>query len=197
MNRRKILTGLTLMGLAACSANTSARIGADGLPLPQVYKIGPNDTGDIQFRMLDSVNTLRQAAGVPAVELDAQLNAAAATHSRDMSAQNRPWLFGSDGSSPLDRAKRAGFQGQVIGENISESYETELETLAAWMRQADTRGVVLDPKARRMGIAWFQEPAGKLWWTLSMGSDAVIGVSVVQTTSTSADTQVPFQLGNF
>jgi len=197
MNRRKILTGLTLMGLAACSANTSARIGADGLPLPQVYKIGPNDTGDIQFRMLDSVNTLRQAAGVPAVELDAQLNAAAATHSRDMSAQNRPWLFGSDGSSPLDRAKRAGFQGQVIGENIAESYETELETLAAWMRQADTRGVVLDPKARRMGIAWFQEPAGKLWWTLSMGSDAVIGVSVVQTTSTSADTQVPFQLGNF
>lgn len=197
MNRRKILTGLTLMGLAACSANTSARIGADGLPLPQVYKIGPNDTGDIQFRMLDSVNTLRQAAGVPAIELDAQLNAAAATHSRDMSAQNRPWLFGSDGSSPLDRAKRAGFQGQVIGENISESYETELETLAAWMRQADTRGVVLDPKARRMGIAWFQEPAGKLWWTLSMGSDAVIGVSVVQTTSTSADTQVPFQLGNF
>ncbi len=197
MNRRKILTGLTLMGLAACSANTSARIGADGLPLPQVYKIGPNDTGDIQFRMLDSVNTLRQAAGVPAVELDAQLNAAAATHSRDMSAQNRPWLFGSDGSSPLDRAKRAGFQGQVIGENISESYETELETLAAWMRQADTRGVVLDPKARRMGIAWFQEPAGKLWWTLSMGSDAVIGVSVVQTTSTSADTQVPFQLENF
>ena len=197
MNRRKILTGLTLMGLAACSANTSARIGADGLPLPQVYKIGPNDTGDIQFRMLDSVNTLRQAAGVPAVELDAQLNAAAATHSRDMSAQNRPWLFGSDGSSPLDRAKRAGFQGQVIGENISESYETELETLAAWMRQADTRGVVLDPKARRMGIAWFQEPAGKLWWTLSMGSDAVIGVPVVQSTSTSADTQVPFQLGNF
>ena len=188
MNRRKILTGLTLMGLAACSANTSARIGADGLPLPQVYKIGPNDTGDIQFRMLDSVNTLRQAAGVPAVELDAQLNAAAATHSRDMSAQNRPWLFGSDGSSPLDRAKRAGFQGQVIGENISESYETELETLAAWMRQADTRGVVLDPKARRMGIAWFQEPAGKLWWTLSMGSDAVIGVPIVQSTSTSADT---------
>ena len=114
-----------------------------------------------------------------------------------MSAQNRPWLFGSDGSSPLDRAKRAGFQGQVIGENISESYETELETLAAWMRQADTRSVVLDPKARRMGIAWFQEPAGKLWWTLSMGSDAVIGVPIVQSTSTSADTQVPFQLGNF
>lgn len=197
MNRRKILTGLTLMGLAACSGNTSSRIGADGLPLPQVYKISPNDIGDIQFRMLDSVNTLRQAAGVPAVELDAQLNAAAATHSRDMSAQNRPWLFGSDGSSPLDRAKRAGFQGQVIGENISESYETELETLAAWMRQTDTRSVILDPKARRMGIAWFQEPSSKLWWTLSMGSSPVIVTSMAPTTSSPAGTQEPFKLGDF
>ena len=171
MLRRKMLVGLALGALAACSGSTSARIGPDGLPLPQVYKISPSDTGDIQFRMLDSVNALRQAAGVPPVELDGQLTAAAATHSRDMSIQNRPWLFGSDGSSPLDRALRAGFQGQIVGENISESYETELETLAAWINQADTRNVILDPEARRMGFAWFQEPAGKLWWTLNMGSN--------------------------
>lgn len=171
MLRRKMLVGLALGALAACSGSTSARIGPDGLPLPQVYKISPSDTGDIQFRMLDSVNALRQAADVPPVELDGQLTAAAATHSRDMSIQNRPWLFGSDGSSPLDRALRAGFQGQIVGENISESYETELETLAAWINQTDTRNVILDPEARRMGFAWFQEPAGKLWWTLNMGSN--------------------------
>ena len=173
MHRRAVLIGLTLTGLAACSGNSSARIGADGLPLPQVYQIGPNDVDDIQFRMLDSVNALRRAAGVPPVALDAELNAAAATHSRDMSVQNRPWLFGSDGSSPLDRARRAGFQGQIVGENISESYETELETLAAWMNQPDTRSVILDAKARRMGLAWFQEPAGKLWWTMNLGTDPV------------------------
>lgn len=173
MYRRQILVGLAFAAAAACSGNTSARIGPDGLPLPQVYKISPSDTSDIQFRMLDSVNTLRQAAGVAPVELNAQLNAAAATHSRDMSVQNRPWLFGSDGSSPLDRARRVGFQGRVVGENISESYETEIETLAAWMGQPDTRTVILDPKARHMGIAWFQEPAGKLWWTLNMGTAPV------------------------
>lgn len=174
MLRRSVLIGFGAVILAACSGRTRGRIGPDGLPLPQVYKIGPEDADDIQFRMLDSVNTLRQAAGVPPVELDSQLTAAAATHSRDMSVQNRPWLFGSDGSSPLDRALRVGFQGRVVGENISESYETELETLAAWMRQPDTRTVILDPQARRMGLAWFQEPAGKLWWTLTMGSDPAI-----------------------
>lgn len=176
MLRRKVLVGLALAAVAACSSrNTSGRIGPDGLPLPQIYKINASDTGDIQFRMLDSVNTLRQAAGVGPVELDAQLNAAAATHSRDMSAQNRPWLFGSDGSSPLDRARRVGFRGTLIGENISESYETELETLAAWMKQSETRGVILDPRARFMGFAWHQEPAGKLWWTLNLGTAPVFG----------------------
>lgn len=173
MKRRDVFSGFAALGLAACSSGTTARIGPDGLPLPQVYKIGPDDTDDIQFRMLDSINTLRQAAGVPAVALDSELNAAAATHSRDMSIQNRPWLFGSDGSSTLDRARRVGFVGRILGENISESYETELETLAAWMNQPDTRAVILDASARRMGFAWFQESAGKLWWTLTMGSNPV------------------------
>ncbi|MCB5199237.1 CAP domain-containing protein [Loktanella sp. TSTF-M6] len=171
MHRRLVLTGLATVSLTACARAPRGRIGPDGLPLPQVYNIQPGDEDDIQFRMLDSVNTLRRAAGVPSVELDPQLTAAAATHARDMQAQNRPWLFGSDGSSPLDRARIAGFRGRILGENIAESYETELETLAAWMKQEDTRRVVLDPAARRMGLAWSQEANGKLWWTMNMGSD--------------------------
>lgn len=171
MQRRSLLLSFFGLGLAACTS-TVGRIGPDGLPLPQVYNIGPNDADDIQFRMLDSVNALRGAAGAPQVELDAKLNAAAATHSRDMALQNRPWLFGSDGSSPLDRARRVGFSGPILGENISESYETELETLAAWMNQADTRAVVLDPAARFIGFSWYQEEAGKLWWTLTVGGPA-------------------------
>ena len=102
--------------------------------------------------------------------MSSELNAAAATHSRDMSLQNRPWHFGSDGSSPLDRAARAGFAGRVLGENISETYETELQTLSAWMTQPETRGVILDRNATDIGFAWFQEPSGKIWWTLIVGA---------------------------
>jgi uncharacterized protein YkwD len=131
--------------------------------------------------MLDSVNALRSTAGVQPLELDARLNAAAATHSRDMAVQNRPWLFGSDGSSPLDRARRVGFPGRLVGENISESFETELQTLAAWMEQADTRAVILDPDARYMGFAWYQEAGGKLWWTLNMGSDPMVTPPIAST----------------
>ncbi|MEJ2018524.1 MAG: CAP domain-containing protein, partial [Maritimibacter sp.] len=97
------------------------------------------------------------------------LTAAAATHSRDMHVQNRPWHFGSDGSSPLDRVQRTGYQGTLLGENISESFETDLETLAAWMAEKDTRDVILDPRARNIGLSWYQESNGKIWWTLVTG----------------------------
>ncbi|MFC3613546.1 CAP domain-containing protein [Lutimaribacter marinistellae] len=166
---------LGFLALAACTPTPSSpRLGADGKPLPQVYRISGNPE-KIQFRMLDSVNALRQASGLRPVQLNAQLNAAAATHARDMSVQNRPWHFGSDGSSPLDRAARVGYTGRFLGEAISETYETELETLAAWMEQDGPRTVIMDPNATDMGFAWFQERGGKLWWTLEMGAGAVSG----------------------
>ena len=159
-----------LLVLQACTATTTPQIGPDGKPLPKLYRISTGSTAKIQYRMLDSVNALRQAAGAPAVQLDAKLNAAAATHARDMSVQNRPWHFGSDGSSPIDRVRRVGYPGAMLGETISETYETELETLGAWMEQPDTRMVILEKRAANMGFAWFQEKNGKIWWTLVMGS---------------------------
>lgn len=164
-----ILVALTV-ALAACAPSpTSQRLGSDGKPLPQVYRIKDRDTDKIQFRILDAVNALRGASGQQVVEFDSLLTSAAATHSRDMSVQNRPWHFGSDGSSPIERLQRIGFNGTLVGENISETYETELETLAAWMEKPDTRRVILAPNADRIGFAWYQESTGKLWWTLIMG----------------------------
>ncbi len=168
MTRVKGLLLLSVLALAACEP-TQPKFGPDGLPLPQVYKITPSDEGKIAYRVLDSANSLRAARGAPPLALNAQLTAAAATHSRDMAVQNRPWHFGSDGSSPLLRAQRAGYVGKVLGENISETYETETETMSAWMGLNDTRDVILNPEARDLGFAWFQEPSGKIWWTLVTG----------------------------
>lgn len=166
-----LLASLTV-ALAACQpapTGSSGGTGADGKPLPKLYRIRGGETGKVQFRMLDSINALRQSGGHPAVTLNARLNAAAATHARDMSVQNRPWHFGSDGSSPIDRVQRVGYTGLLVGENISETYETELETLAAWMEQDDTRRTIMAPNASDVGFSWFQEDNGKIWWVLVMG----------------------------
>lgn len=155
--------------LAACSAAPEIKYGPDGRPLPRVYRLSEDDQGVLQLRVLDAVNTLRAAAGRGPLQLNAALNAAAATHSRDMALQNRPWHFGSDGSSPIDRVERAGYPDELKGELISETYETELETLAAWMESPVQRQILLEPSARDMGFAFFQEQSGKIWWTLVTG----------------------------
>ena len=170
MDRRTALLLGAAAALAACAKPAPAPVGSDGKPLPQVYAIKPGDESAILYRMLDAVNVLRQSKGAPQVQLKAALIAACATHSRDMAVQNRPWHFGSDGSSPLVRVERVGYTGKLLGELISETYQTELVTLSDWMNQADTRDMVLDARATEMGFSWFQEPSGKLWWTMLLGA---------------------------
>ena len=86
-----------------------------------------------------------------------------------MSVQQRAWHFGSDGTSPKDRAERAGFTGQVYGENISESFDDELLVFQTWLQDPTTRQVMLAPRASTIGFGWFQESNGKLWWVQVIG----------------------------
>lgn len=164
------------LALAGCTTTTSVTTASGQRGIAKIYRIPKNGESKVQFRMLDAVNALRAAAGETPLQLNAQLNAAAKTHSRDMSVQNRPWHFGSDGSSPLDRVQRTGYPLIMRGEAISETFETELETLAAWMEEKGTRDVILDPLARDMGFGYLQESNGKLWWTLVTGGPAGPGI---------------------
>ena len=168
-SRRFFVVLAAMLMVGACAPQERIQLGPDGNPLPRVYRITPDMSDDIYFRFLDSTNVLRNAKGATPLAYNSSLNAAAETHSRDMSVQNRPWHFGSDGSSPLSRVQRAGYHGSLKGENIAETYQSEMETLATWMKSQDQRDVILDPAARDLGLGWFQEPNGKIWWTMITG----------------------------
>jgi len=133
------------------------------------YQIRPEDVPQIQYRMLDSVNALRAQAGVAPLSLDARLTAAAQAHAVDMSRQRRAWPFGADGTSPYDRVARAGFGGTLVAELYAQTFETELDTLAAWVDDGAWGAAVLDPAATDMGFAWQQDPTGLLWWVIVLG----------------------------
>ncbi len=157
---RPLLTALlVLFALSACESNQQA----GGLRLSQA------DANPIRLRHLDAVNAVRAEAGVQPVQLSAELNAAAETHARDMSVQKRAWHFGSDLTSPRERAFRAGYRGEIVGENLSEGSDSDLTVLASWLDFRDTRNVILDPRARGLGIGWYQEPTGKIWWVELIG----------------------------
>lgn len=158
------LTGAFL--LTAC---TDVSTGSDPNK-PQAFKITRFQERKIPKRMLDAVNTFRAAEGLAPLALNDQLAEAARAHSQDMAAQNRPWNWGSDGSSPLDRVARVGYPGVFRGEVISESFEDDLSTVNAWLETPANAAVLLDPDATNMGVGWYQEPSGKIWWTVDTGA---------------------------
>ncbi|MCY4301683.1 MAG: CAP domain-containing protein [Aestuariivita sp.] len=169
MQRLAFLFLISSICFSACEPLPAQYFDEDGNPLPHIYRISANDVHKIRFRMLDSINVLRQARGSHLLVIDEHLTAAAATHSRDISSQNRAWHFGSDGSSPFIRVARAKFTGTLLGELIAETYEAELHVLAVWLTDKESRAILLDNQATRMGFAWHQERNGKIWWTLITG----------------------------
>ncbi len=166
MLKLSTLALVSVLALAACQQPAQQQLGPDGKPLPVAYRITPKEEAQIGPRVLGQINALRANIGAAPLAQNPMLDAASKAHARDMAAQNRAWHFGSDGSSPLDRIRRQGVMGNLIGENISETYENDITTLNAWMQNRDTRDVVMDPRATEFGIGWYQEPSGKIWWVL-------------------------------
>lgn len=162
---RWVLAVLALAMVAGCDTNNRD----SGLRF-----ISAAETNTVRVRHVDTVNALRASRGLGPVQLSARLTAAAVTHARDMSVQERAWHFGSDGTSPGDRAARAGFQGRIFGENISESFDDEEALFQSWLNDPVTRQVMLEPRARVIGFGWFQEPDGKLWWVQVFGGAPTI-----------------------
>lgn len=160
--RSGFLIGIVLL-LGAC-APSLPRVSQSG-----IYQLSSADTAAVQYRMLDSVNALRAGAGVAPVTLNGALTAAAETHARDMSRQSRAWPFGSDGSSPYTRVRRSGFGGELVAEVYAQTYETELETLSAWVDSGVWGEAILDPDATDMGFGWQQDPSGLIWWSVTLG----------------------------
>jgi len=138
-------------------------------PGPQGGRLSPGDADAIRLRHVDAVNAVRLQAGAAPVQLSAELNAAAETHARDISVQGRAWHFGSDLTSPRERAFRAGYRGEIVGENLSEGADSDLTVLRSWLEFADTRAIILAPEARGVGLGWYQDATGKTWWVQVLG----------------------------
>ena len=127
------------------------------------------DSEEIRKRHLDYLNALRQERGLTNLQISNSLNSSAATHARDIFKQQRAWNFGSDGSSPQKRAEVSGFKGVVTGENVSETYEGEFLVLQVWVKNSFSRSILLNKEATHLGLGWYQQDNGKIWWVQVLG----------------------------
>ena len=130
----------------------------------------PKLTGDaaLEAKVIELANLQRTRAGCGVVRYDERLRTAARNHSIDMARHERMDHTGSDGSSFVDRAERAGYEG-AMGENIAMGYGTPDEVMDAWMKSKGHRDNILNCEAEAVGIGLARTRDGTPYWTQVFG----------------------------
>ena len=160
-----LIINLLWLAVTSCVSNNSdSYLGYVKSGLIETY-----DSTKIRLRHLDTVNALRQERGLMMLTYSSKLNASANTHAIDISNQKRAWNFGSDASSPQERAEVSGFLGIIRGENVSETYGGEFEVLQVWLKNELSSKIILDDGSNQLGLGWYQDPNGTIWWVQVLG----------------------------
>ncbi len=120
----------------------------------------------------DLINAYRREKGLKPLKLQPSLTEAAGAHSRDLAKWDRISHFGSDGSNPWDRAKRAGYNAKLAAENVGTGQASIEEVMKGWQASPGHNKNLLIPDAEHMGIALVHDPKTefKTFWTLVIGS---------------------------
>jgi uncharacterized protein YkwD len=123
-------------------------------------------------RARDLVNAYRREKGLKPLKLQPALTEAAREHSRDLARWDRISHFGSDGSNPWDRVKRAGYSARLAAENVGTGQVTIEEVVKGWQASPGHNKNLLLSDAEHMGIALVQDPKTefKTFWTMVIAS---------------------------
>ena len=109
-----------------------------------------------------AISAYRRAHGMPAVKLDAKLNATALKQAQAMSATGS--VSHSAGGSFFTRV--APLKKQRAAENIGAGYIAFAEMLKQWEESAGHRENLLMPGAKRVGVAYVdnaKSPYRRFW----------------------------------
>ena len=136
--------GLAPAARAASGDCSHARASAAAVPAPAVGSA---------VRCL--VNAERARRGLAPLTLSERLRAAATAHSADMVARGFFAHVSPGGATLTDRARRAGYPGRTLGEDIGwGTYQlgTPAAIVRAWMNSPPHRAIILNARFREIGV---------------------------------------------
>ncbi len=140
-----------------------------------------NEAKDVSRRVLKLVNEARSQSrrcgwkrhtAAPALVLSETLRRAAAAHARDMADRGVLGHAGSDGSTPAERATRAGYVWRVVGENIASGQATPEQVVEEWVKSPHHCANLMTADFTEMGVAFVADPksAGGIYWAQVFGT---------------------------
>lgn len=120
---------------------------------------------------LTAINAYRAENGLGPLVLDARLSRAAAMQSEAQAG--RSWIghTGSDGSTPKERARRAGYPAKIASENVAAGHKSFGDALRFWKESSGHRTNLLRPNVTAAGVAMVKNKNGRAYWTLVLGAE--------------------------
>ena len=120
----------------------------------------------------DAINAYRRTKGLKPLSLDAELTTAAKAHASDLAKWDRISHYGSDGSNPWDRVKRAGYNAKVAAENVGTGQINFSEVLKGWQESPGHNKNLLMSDVDHIGLALVHDPKTefKTFWVLALGA---------------------------
>ena len=104
--------------------------------------------------VVNLVNVERAKADLDPLTVDTQLTLAAQEHSESMASDDFFSHTGTDGSTPFERMKEAGYEYQAAGENLAASYTTPESVVSAWMNSSGHRSNILNSNFTEIGVGY-------------------------------------------
>ena len=157
---------LLLISLAAVDASPS---------FAQPLLPGDTSASVLARRVADLTNQERLKAGLPPLKWNDSLANSASAYAQDMAARNYFAHNSPEGSTPVDRARAAGYPpygwgGLYVGENLARGYGSPEGAMQGWMASEGHRQNLLNPKYREIGVGVAVAPSGALVWAQEFGS---------------------------
>lgn len=123
------------------------------------------DSQDRTFiqQVADLVNAERVKAGLTPLAIDSKIEAAALVRAKETEtsfSHTRP-----NGSSFSTALTEQGVSFQGSGENIAWGQRTPQEVMTGWMNSDGHRANILNPKFTKIGVGYYQNAAGRNYWT--------------------------------
>jgi uncharacterized protein YkwD len=108
----------------------------------------------------------------PPLVLSDTLQRAASGHARDMAARQKMSHSGGDGSTPPERATRAGYRWRFVGENVAAGQPTPEAVVAEWVKSPQHCANIMDADYTEMGVAFVTAQQGKagIYWAQVFGT---------------------------
>lgn len=105
----------------------------------------------------------RRFDAVPPLAPSAALQRAASAHAEDMARRGVMDHAGGDGSTPAERATRAGYAWRTVGENVATGQSTPEQVVAEWLDSPRHCSNIMDADFTEMGVAVASSASGVYW----------------------------------